>query len=121
LFFSLGAGLFLSLGERRLVAGGGIVMAASLAGLGFAPTWLAELPACFCAGMGFYMCHSTLQANATQIDPERRGAAMAAFSSCFFLGQSAGVALFGRFIERTGSTAAMGTAAVGLSIVALLF
>ena len=121
LFFSLGAGVFLGLGERRLVACGGMLMAASLSVLGYAPTWLAALPACFCAGMGFYMCHSTLQAKATQMDPERRGAAMAAFSSCFFLGQSAGVALFGRFIERISSTAAMGTAALGLSIVALAF
>jgi len=109
------------LGERRLVVTGGLMTAAALLVLGFAPTWLAALPACFCAGMGFYMYHSTLQANATQIDPARRGAAMAAFSSCFFLGQSAGVALFGRFIERAGSTAAMGVAALGLAVVILVF
>lgn len=121
LFFSIGANQFLTLGERRLIAGGGIGMAASLVLLGFSPTWLVALPACFCAGMGFYMCHSTLQANATQMDPKRRGASVAAFSSCFFIGQSAGVALFGRLIERTNSTVAMGVAAVGVFFVALFF
>lgn len=121
LFFSVCAGLFLRFGELRLIAAGGGLIAGSLLIIGTAPSWAAALPGCFCAGMGFYMLHSTLQAHATQMAPERRGAAMAAFSSCFFLGQSAGVALFGQVIERVHSSAAMAAAGAGLLVLALVF
>lgn len=121
LFFSICARRFLGMGERRLTGLGGVLMAASLLTVGLAPGWWFALPGCFFAGLGFYMLHSTLQAQATQMAPERRGAAMAAFSSCFFLGQAAGVALFGRIIEQLDSTTALVTAALGLLAVATIF
>ena len=40
--------------------------------------WWWSIPACFVAGLGFYMLHNTLQINATQMAPERRGAAVGA-------------------------------------------
>lgn len=51
--------------------------------------------AAFCAGLGFYMMHSTLQTNATQMAPAARGTAMAIFAGCLFLGQSVGVSIGG--------------------------
>jgi predicted MFS family arabinose efflux permease len=45
------------------------------------------------------MMHNTLQINATQMAPERRGAAVAAFAACFFLGQSFGVAIGGALLS----------------------
>jgi predicted MFS family arabinose efflux permease len=67
--------------------------------IGFSRSWYLSLPACFVFGLGFYMMHNTLQINATQMAPERRGAAVAAFASCFFLGQAAGVGVSGYLLE----------------------
>jgi predicted MFS family arabinose efflux permease len=59
---------------------------------------------CLVAGLGFYGLHNTLQTNATQMSPERRGVAMALFASLFFLGQSAGVAIAALLVEKFGTT-----------------
>jgi predicted MFS family arabinose efflux permease len=50
------------------------------------------------------MFHNTLQTNATQMSPARRGAAVALFASFFFIGQSIGVALAGLVAERFGTS-----------------
>ena len=56
------------------------------------------MPACALMGLGFYMMHNTLQTHATQMAPERRGAAVSSFAACFFLGQSAGVGVAGLLV-----------------------
>lgn len=93
------------LGEVGLIRTGAFLMFASLVLLGWMPFWWWVIPACFLFGVGFYMMHNTLQINATQMAPERRGAAVAAFASCFFLGQSVGVAIVGMFITVAGTPA----------------
>jgi predicted MFS family arabinose efflux permease len=120
LMYALCARRLVNLGERRLIAIGGALMGTSFFIVGFSPIWEMALPACFCAGLGFYMLHSTLQTRATQVAPTRRGMAMAVFSSSFFFGQSLGVALFGRIIELANSSAVMATAAIGLSAITVL-
>ena len=77
-------------GEVKLIQTGAQIMCISLICLGWMPLWWLTMPACFLFGLGFYMMHNTLQINATQMAPERRGAAVAAFASCFFLGQFQG-------------------------------
>lgn len=90
-------------GEVGLIRGGALLMSGSLVSLGWLPVWWLAMPACFLFGLGFYMMHNTLQINATQMAPERRGAAVAAFASCFFLGQSLGVAIFGSLLISVGT------------------
>jgi predicted MFS family arabinose efflux permease len=109
------------LGEVGLTRWGGVLLAASYAAIGWAPSWWWTLPGCFLAGTGFYMLHNTLQINATQMAPERRGAAVSAFASCFFLGQSAGVALAGLLVEHIGTGFVILAAAAGVLAVALNF
>lgn len=87
------------LGESRLVRGGACMMALATVMLGYSPVWWLSLPACFMFGLGFYMMHNTLQINATQMAPERRGAAVASFASLFFLGQALGVSVTGLLLE----------------------
>ncbi len=82
--------------------------------------WVAPL-AVVAIGLGFYMLHNTLQTNATQMAPEARGTAVAIFASCFFLGQSAGVALAGLVVERVGTTPVLLGGAFGLLVVGLVF
>ena len=120
--FALVSGkLVRSLGETGLTRWGGVLLALSLLAIGFAPHWIWAIPTCFLAGMGFYMLHNTLQINATQMAPERRGAAVASFSCCFFLGQSAGVALCGALVTHVSSAAILAGGAAGVLVIALNF
>ena len=92
------------LGETGLAIGGTLLLAGGLALVALLP-WAAAAPAgCFLAGFGFYMLHNTLQTNGTQMSPQRRGAGMALFASCYFLGQTAGVAIAGAAAQAWGTT-----------------
>ena len=125
MLFGLGGLLFAAsakaivprLGEHGLALWGGLLLAAALLCISLAPSVWYALPACFAAGLGFYMLHNTLQINATQMASERRGAAVAAFASCFYIGQSVGVALAGALVERAGTSIiiALGSAGVLLA------
>ncbi len=109
------------LGEARLCALGTGVIALSVLGIAWAP-WLAAAPVtCFGAGLGFYMLHNTLQTQATQMAPTRRGAAVALFAGLFFLGQSTGVALAGRLAEGIGTDWTLTIAALGMVPIGLGF
>jgi len=122
LLFAGGSRWFVQrLGEAGMTAAGGIAMSGSLLAIAIAPAWWWSIPACFVCGLGFYLVHNTLQTNATQMAPERRGAAVASFSSLFYFGQSAGVAVIGFFITRAGTRWPIVAGAVGVLIVSLNF
>ena len=108
-------------GEVGLIQRGAVLMSASLILLGVAPWWWLALPACFGFGLGFYMMHNTLQINATQMAPERRGAAVAAFASCFFLGQSLGVAASGALFHSAGTPPLLAAAGCLVLLIGLRF
>ncbi|WP_136417080.1 MFS transporter [Herbaspirillum sp. ST 5-3] len=121
-FFAVASSVLVRrMGETGLSRWGGIFLGVSLFAIGASPTWWWAIPGCFMAGLGFYMLHNTLQINATQMAPERRGAAVSAFASCFFLGQSVGVAIAGRLVERIGTGNVMMIGALGVLMVALWF
>lgn len=111
--------------ETGLAKWGGMFVCCALLAIGFGPSWWWALAGCFLAGLGFYMLHNTLQVHATQMVPDRRGAAVSAFASCFFLGQSAGIALGGALVGAVGMSTflafgAVGSLGVGLAFAALL-
>ena len=108
-------------GETGLAFWGGIAMFVSLLVIALTPVWWWSVPACFVAGLGFYMLHNTLQTNATQMAPERRGAAVAAFAFCFFTGQSAGLALAGAATAAVGTRGVIVGGAAGVLLVAMVF
>jgi predicted MFS family arabinose efflux permease len=72
-------------------------------------------------GLGFYMLHNTLQTNATQMAPERRGAAVSAFAFCYFMGQSAGVATAGLLVGSIGTAGVILVSGPCVLLVALYF
>ncbi len=113
--------LISKLGEAGLILRGGLILSAALLITALAPAWWWAIPGCFFTGLGFYMLHNTLQINATQMAPERRGAAVSAFAGCFFLGQSSGVALAGRMVEGIGTGAVIAIGAAGVLAAALNF
>jgi predicted MFS family arabinose efflux permease len=100
------------LGQRGLVIGGGLVVMAAYAMLAGAPVWQTAPLATAMLGFGYYMLHNTLQTNATQMLPEARGTAVAAFSSALFLGQSAGVTIAAPLYDHGSAAAVFGLAAV---------
>jgi predicted MFS family arabinose efflux permease len=121
LFAAASGALVRRLGEVGLARWGGAFLGAGLLAVALAPSWQWAIPACLLTGLGFYMLHNTLQINATQMAPERRGAAVATFASCFFLGQSAGIALGGALVERVGTTTVLAAGALGAAAIAINF
>jgi predicted MFS family arabinose efflux permease len=102
------------MGEAGMAACGAMLLGASVMTVGLIHLqWLA-MPCMFTAGLGFYMLHNTLQTQATQMAPTRRGAAVSLFAFCYFVGQSVGVALAGCLLRYcdTGTVIGLGGAAV---------
>lgn len=107
--------------ERGLVLAAGIALFSAYVILAFAPVaWLAA-PASLLLGLGFYMMHNTLQTSATQMAPEARGLGMAMFATCFFTGQSIGVAAAAVAVDRVGANPVFLAGAVALAALALWF
>ncbi len=120
--FATGSGaLVRRLGETGLARWGGAIICASLAVVAFGRAWWIAAPACFSTGLGFYMLHNTLQTNATQMAPARRGAAVSAFAFCYFLGQSVGVAAGGLAVGRLGTPGVIAAGGAGVLAVGLGF
>jgi predicted MFS family arabinose efflux permease len=109
------------MGEVGLCKWGGILVALAFLVVALAKAWWWSVPTCFIAGLGFYMLHNTLQINATQMAPERRGSAVAAFASCFFIGQSVGIAVNGQLIAIIGTTGIIVLGAIGVWLVSWNF
>lgn len=109
------------LGEIGLCRWGGLLVAGSFATVALSNSWWWAMPASFVSGMGFYMLHNTLQINATQMAPERRGAAVAAFAASYFMGQSAGIAVEGLLIPSMGTSGVILLGAVGVTLVSQNF
>ncbi len=98
--------LLARLGEGGLALAGGLLMAAALAtAVASGRAWL-FIPVELALGLGFFMLHSVLQARATEMLPQARATAVAAFACLLFLGQSVGALLMGAAIARFGYPAA---------------
>lgn len=122
LLFALSAHFLVHrLGEMGLSRWGGLLVAVSYSAVALADIWWWALPASFLSGLGFYMLHNTLQINATQMAPERRGAAVSAFAAAYFMGQSAGVALAGALIASMGTRGVILLGAAGVIVVSQTF
>lgn len=109
------------LGEEGLCRWGGLLVAVSYVVVALFNSWWWAIPASFGAGLGFYMVHNTLQINATQMAPQRRGAAVAAFAAAYFMGQSAGIAFQGFLIPFVGTSGVILVGAVGVTLVSQNF
>lgn len=109
------------LGLRGMVATGGLVLLGCYVGLSVAPHWTWCVLFVMCSGLGFYMLHNTLQTQATEMAPEARGSAVAAFAFSMFLSQALGVYLAGKLVAVTGYAVIFLIAGAGLLGLALWF
>jgi predicted MFS family arabinose efflux permease len=121
LYAALAGRLVQRLGERGLVAGGGLLLCVGLPGFAAAPGPLWAIPCLVVQGMGLYMMHNTLQVHATQMAPNSRGAALALFAFCLFSGQSLGVWLASLLVDAQGTVPVFLAAGTGLALLAYSF
>jgi predicted MFS family arabinose efflux permease len=121
LFVTVSAVFVRRLGEAGLARGGGALMALALLAAALSPLWWTAPLACTLLGAGFYMMHTTLQANATQMAPQARGAAVSLFAAGLFLGQTAGVFVASRLVERFGTAPVLAVGGASLLLLGLLF
>lgn len=110
-----------SLGERRMVLVGGLLMGASFLSLWLSPWWIMAGPSALLLGFGTYLFHNTLQTHATQMAPASRGSAVALFAFCLFGGQALGVTLSGWTIDHLGHAPMLFTAAIGVTLTGWAF
>ena len=100
--YSLGARyLIQKFGERGLLILGATVFSIGMYWIG-GYWWPGQLIFCTMLGLGFFMVHNTLQVQATQLSPQTRGTAVAAFAVSLFSGQSIGVALASPIMSQFG-------------------
>src|SRR5258708_3896653 len=109
------------LGERGLCIWGGSGLGIAFALMALAPTAEVEFAAIVLSGISFYMFHNTLQTNGTQMAPEARGAGMALFALCLFIGQAIGVPIAAPIVDRWGAPPVFWAAAVVLPALAFWF
>jgi predicted MFS family arabinose efflux permease len=102
------------LGERGFALCGGGLLCLSFLLAPVAAPYAGFMGVVFLSGLGFYVLHTTLQTNATQMAPEARGSAVAIFASSLFLGTSLGVAAGGMLIEAVGYVPVFVGCGVGL-------
>lgn len=105
------------LGERRLVASGGLLAGALFAAVVLVPHWSLAVPCTIGLGVAFYLLHNTIQTKATEVAPDARGSAVAMYAASWALGQALGVAAMGAAVPWAGYRAAI--AAFGLGFCAL--
>jgi len=109
------------LGERGLCIWGGLGLGVAFAVMALAPTAEVEFAGIALSGISFYMLHNTLQTHGTQMAPEARGAAMALFALCLFVGQAIGVPIAAPIVDRWGAPPVFWAAAVVLPLLAFWF
>ncbi|ARQ01671.1 MFS transporter [Pseudorhodoplanes sinuspersici] len=92
------------LGERKMMIGGGLIMAAFCLILTWRLPWPLEFANFAMLGFGFYWLHGCIQVYATELAPTARGSTMALHSAAFFLGQAVGPVVYGLGFSRVGTT-----------------
>ena len=119
LYTLLARRLLRRLGESGLVLWGGLMMAGALGLAVVAPWWGWFLMIEGMLGLGFFMLHGVLQAEATELLPQARATSVATFACLLFLGQSVGALVTGFWIARVGYGGAFLLDALGIVGVAV--
>lgn len=83
------------LGEQRMMAAGGMVMAFCLIVIALRAPWPIEFLNFVLIGFGFYLLHGVIQIYVTELAPTARASATAGHSTFFFLGQAVGPIVYG--------------------------
>ncbi|MEY4575736.1 MAG: hypothetical protein RL701_439 [Pseudomonadota bacterium] len=104
--------------ERVMLGAGAASMGLAYLMSAFAPAVWVVAVACVIAGIGWMLCHTTLQTYATEVFPSARGTALAFFAFSLFLGSGIGAVVQGIVLEHAGITASFAIAGAGLCMFA---
>jgi predicted MFS family arabinose efflux permease len=104
--------------ERVMLGAGAASMGLAYLMSAFSPAVWVVAAACVIAGVGWMLCHTTLQTYATEVFPSARGTALAFFAFSLFLGSGIGAVVQGALLERAGITTSFALAGAGLCIFA---
>jgi predicted MFS family arabinose efflux permease len=95
LYSSMVRWLVRALGERGLVAAGGVLGFAFFSLFVLMTDWTFAIACTIVLGIAFYLIHNTIQTRATEIAPDARGSAVALYASAWGAGQALGVGAMG--------------------------
>jgi YNFM family putative membrane transporter len=95
LYSSLVGWFIRTLGERGLVAAGGLTGAIFFTLFVVLGDWKIAAPLTIVLGIAFYLIHNTVQTRATEIAPDARASAIALYASAWGAGQALGVGAMG--------------------------
>ncbi|BAZ37128.1 putative MDR related permease [Calothrix sp. NIES-4101] len=109
------------LGEQGLVVVGGSLVGTCFLSVNLFPNWMLFIPTTIFIGLGFYMMHSTLQTQATELSPESRGTAVSLFAFNLFVGQGIGAVFLGQIVDRAGYTSCFILCGVAVPLLAIWF
>jgi predicted MFS family arabinose efflux permease len=119
--YTFAVGWLLSrIGEKKLMLGGGLIMAAGYVLVSLRLPWQADFVVFLMMGFGFYWLHGCIQVYASELAPEARGSAMALHSAFFFFGHAAGPVVYGVGFAWLGVTAMLVIGAVVIALVGLI-
>ena len=91
------------IGQDRMVLLGGALCLTAYAGFAFAPVSQVFIASGLVLGTGMFMIHNSIQTRVTELAPHARGTAVALHAFHFFLGQTAGPAVFGQMLRYAGT------------------
>jgi predicted MFS family arabinose efflux permease len=121
LLFSVAAGPLIRRASRNgIMRAGGFVMAAGLVAAGLSPTWPLEMAAFTVMGLGFYMLHTGLQTEVTEVMPEARGSAVSLHAFFLFLGMACAPVIWGVGLAALGPALSTLIAAVTMVVTTLV-
>ncbi len=112
-------GLLRRMSRASVMRLGGCVIAAGMIGVAAGPTWQLEMAAFTVIGLGFYMLHTGIQIEATELAPDARGSAVALHAFSLFFGMALGPLVYGIAIPLVGAPAAVTVG--GLFVMAAAF
>jgi predicted MFS family arabinose efflux permease len=107
-------------GERRMMLGGGVTLAAALLIIALGLPWPVEFLAFVVLGLGFYSLHGVIQIYSTELAPHSRGLAMSLHSSFFFLGQALGPIVYRYGLASIGLAGTSALAGLMLLLVGIM-
>ncbi len=117
--FAIG-GIFYAVSVRPLVSrfataslmvAGGVAAAAGLLLEALQPAWPVQFVALGAMGFGFYLLHSCIMVQMTELAPTARGTAVAGHASAFYIGQALGPVIYGMSFSALGPALTMISAA----------
>ncbi|HEY7384520.1 MAG TPA: MFS transporter [Beijerinckiaceae bacterium] len=120
LLYALLVRQMMRLGLKRLLVGGGIVVALASLILALARDWRIDIVAMIMSGFGFYMLHNPFQTQVTEVAPHSRASAVSLHAFSFFSGQALGVVVIGFALRSIGLLGTMALCALTILAMSLV-